>query len=268
VSAAERFLRAVEARYGASVAKMTKTVLSNICGFATRRDAMPRNPVKDTSSISVKPKVRPKALSLQAARQLRTFLTYDDRAIRRDVVDLVDIMLATGVRIGEALALVWDAVDLETATVEIRGTVIRIRGEGLIIKAEPKTEAGFRTLILPSWCVAGLVARCWSLDQNALRPASAAGGFAGGLLFPSLAGTLRDPTNVDDMLKDAFEFAGESMTSHKLRKTAATILDAAKLSARQIADQLGHATPSLTQDVYMGRGELNPAAAEALEALG
>src|ERR1700730_4017190 len=51
VGAAERFLRAVETRYGSSVAKMTKTVLSNICGFATRRDAMPRNPVRDTSSI-------------------------------------------------------------------------------------------------------------------------------------------------------------------------------------------------------------------------
>jgi integrase len=87
-------------------------------------------------------------------------------------------------------------------------------------------------------------------------------------VFPSLVGTLRDPTNIDDMLKDAFEFAGEDMTSHKLRKTAATILDGAKLTARQIADQLGHATPSLTQDVYMGRGELSPAAAEALEALG
>ncbi len=35
--------------------------------------------------------------------------------------------------------------------------------------------------------------------------------------------------------------------------------------ARQIADQLGHARPSLTQDVYMGRKAKNPAAADALE---
>ncbi|TCC32179.1 hypothetical protein E0H50_18315 [Kribbella sindirgiensis] len=37
-------------------------------------------------------------------------------------------------------------------------------------------------------------------------------------------------------------------------------------SARQIADQLGHARPSLPQDVYMGRKAKNPAAAAALEA--
>ena len=205
---------------------------------------------------------------LEAARQLRMFLTYDEKARRRDIVDLVDVMLATGGRIGEALALVWDAVDLEVGTLEIRGTVIRIKGSGLIIKAEPKTEAGFRTLMLPRWCVARLAERRERLDHRGLRSASASGGFAGGLVFPNLVGTLRDPTNIDDMLKDAFEFAGEDMTSHKLRKTAATILDGAKLTARQIADQLGHATPSLTQDVYMGRGELSPAAAEALEALG
>ena len=41
------------------------------------------------------------------------------------------------------------------------------------------------------------------------------------------------------------------ITSHTFRKTAATILDEAALSARLIADQLGHARPSMTQDVYL-----------------
>jgi integrase len=34
-----------------------------------------------------------------------------------------------------------------------------------------------------------------------------------------------------------------------VRKTAATLLDDAGLSARQIADHLGHSKPSVTQDV-------------------
>ena len=54
------------------------------------------------------------------------------------------------------------------------------------------------------------------------------------------------------------------ITSHSFRKTTATILDDAGQSARQIADQLGHARPSMTQDVYMGRRAKNPAAAAAL----
>lgn len=55
------------------------------------------------------------------------------------------------------------------------------------------------------------------------------------------------------------------VTSHSFRKTTATLLDDAGQSARQIADQLGHAKPSLTQDDYMGRKAKNPAAADALE---
>ncbi|MDT4947899.1 MAG: hypothetical protein QOJ37_494, partial [Pseudonocardiales bacterium] len=41
--------------------------------------------------------------------------------------------------------------------------------------------------------------------------------------------------------------------------------DDAVLSARQIADQLGHARPSLTLDVYMGRIVVSSDAAHVLD---
>ena len=58
---------------------------------------------------------------------------------------------------------------------------------------------------------------------------------------------------------------GPKVSSHVFRKTVATRLDEAKLSARQIADHLGHNRPSLTQDVYRGRGFASPEAATALQ---
>ncbi len=73
-------------------------------------------------------------------------------------------------------------------------------------------------------------------------------------LFPDVLGGFRDPANVRRELREA---RGEEtlswITSHTFRKTAATILDRAALSARLVADQLGHARHSMTQDVYMGR---------------
>jgi hypothetical protein len=48
--------------------------------------------------------------------------------------------------------------------------------------------------------------------------------------------------------------------SHTARRTVATILDLQGLSARAIADQLGHARPPMTQDVYMGRRVVSGAA--------
>lgn len=56
------------------------------------------------------------------------------------------------------------------------------------------------------------------------------------------------------------------VTSHTFRKTVATRLDEASMSARQIADHLGHARPSMTLDVYLGRRRsVNRAAAIVLD---
>jgi len=51
------------------------------------------------------------------------------------------------------------------------------------------------------------------------------------------------------------------------RKTVATMLDRQGLSARNIADQLGHARISMTQDVYMCRPTVDQAAAAVLEGI-
>lgn len=57
------------------------------------------------------------------------------------------------------------------------------------------------------------------------------------------------------------------MTSHVFRKKAATELDRAGPTARQIADQLGHAKVSMTQDRYLGRRLTDRQTAEVLEQL-
>ena len=85
-------------------------------------------------------------------------------------------------------------------------------------------------------------------------------------VFPDTRGGLRDPNNTRRALRAALDRAEFTwVTSHNFRKTTATLLDDAGLSARLIADQLGHARPSMTQDVYMGRKAVDVRASEALE---
>lgn len=50
-------------------------------------------------------------------------------------------MLSTGVRIGEVLATVWSAVDLDAGAVAVTSTLVRIKKEGLLRKAT-KTARG------------------------------------------------------------------------------------------------------------------------------
>jgi integrase len=55
------------------------------------------------------------------------------------------------------------------------------------------------------------------------------------------------------------------VTSHVYRETVATLMDAAGLTARQAADQLGHAKVSMTQDNYFGRKVTRTGAANVPE---
>lgn len=61
------------------------------------------------------------------------------KARGRDLPDLVLFMLETGVRIGEALPVVWSQVDFQAGTLEITSTLFRVQGEGLLRKG---TKAG------------------------------------------------------------------------------------------------------------------------------
>jgi integrase len=251
----DRHLRAVLDKHGAALARLCRTVLSGMAGLATRHDALEHNPVRDAGRLSSgRPKRVPRALSVTEIRELRTRLKDDEKARERDLPALVDMLLATGLRVGEALAVTWDAVDLSAGTVEVRGTVIRVKDQGLMIKSAPKTKAGFRTLVLPSW----------AMEMLKLRPY----GGPDQTVFCSGPGGVRDRDNVISDLRAALNAAGfEWVTSHTFRRTVATLMDQSGLSARAAADQLGHSHPSLTQDVYYGRRIASTGAAEVLEVL-
>jgi integrase len=69
-------------------------------------------------------------------------------------------------------------------------------------------------------------------------------------------------------LKQAFEAAGfPDITSHVLRKTVATLIKDAGLASRHVADQLGHAHVSMTEDKYFGRERVVSHGAPVLERL-
>jgi integrase len=257
VGVAERFLRTVETHNGAAVAKMTRSVLSNIGAFAARHDALDRNPVRDTTAISVKVKKGPpRSLSLTEARQLRAALSYDDQAIVRDIPDLVDGLLITGLRLGEVTAITWPFVDLATGSVTTGGMVHRLTGQGLIIRREASSKIKERTILLPQWG-ADLVRRRFASAKDRTAP-----------VFCAALGGIRDPANTEHHLKRAFTNAGFPwLTSHVLRKPVATLMKDAGLTSRDAADQLGHSQVSMTENTYFGRQLHVTKGAAVLEAL-
>lgn len=249
VAHVDRLLRTITEKHGAANAKTARSVLSGMIGQAMRQGAMHTNPVRDARPIRVE-KRAPRALTVEEAKTLLGKLQADADAIRLDLPDLCEFMLGTGVRIGEACAVQLDQLDLDAGTIEVSRTDTRFG-----IEERTKTKAGWRIIAVPPGIVAMLQRR---IADPEIRTDV--------VLFPSPAGRVRDSSNTTGDLRRAFDRAGfDWVTSHTFRKTVATRLDEAGLSARQIADHLGHAQPSMTLDVYMGRKVAAADAANALE---
>ena len=249
----DRFLKRVLDKSGGPTAKLCRSVISGSLGLAVRYGALATNPVRDADRLTARPPKEPRALTLGERQLLLKKLDADAEACAASVPELVRFMLGTGLRIGECLGVLWLEVDLGRRQVEVTSTVIRWTGHGLVRK-ETKTRAGRRTLVLPSWALADLQER-WARGVRLEDP-----------VFPDSIGGFRDPKNTRRDVRAALDRAGfDWVTSHSFRKTTATMLDEAGLSARMIADQLGHARPSMTQDVYMGRRAVDARVAAALE---
>jgi integrase len=77
------------------------------------------------------------------------------RAPRGDVVALLDVILGTGLRIGEVLALRWcDVVqDGEPWLVDVNATMVELIGRGQVRQSVPKTDASDRLVPLPAFSV-------------------------------------------------------------------------------------------------------------------
>lgn len=245
------FLRVVRPTRGVSTAKTSRTVVSGVMGLAVRYGAVTTNPTREAARVRGGPRKAPRALTREERTRWLAALETDPRAVRKDLPDLTRWMLGTGLRIVRRWRA-WSDLDLDAGTVDVDWKSIRIEGESL--RRVRRLKGGDdRTLPFPQFAVAMLRRR--PPGPNALGP-----------LFPDGLGGWRDPSNTSRDLREARGTAGFTwVTSHVFRKTCATISDEAGLSARVIADQLGHARPSMAQDVYMGRGSRNPETAAARE---
>ncbi|WP_157110597.1 tyrosine-type recombinase/integrase [Nocardia anaemiae] len=259
----EGFLDDLGERIGKPTAKLAKTCLSGMWTIASRYGAAPGNIVKLLAPIPVddKPVV---AWSTTEVLRIRAAVRHDEQAVRTGIADLLDTLLGTGSRIGEALALKWKHLDLDgpKPSVLIEGTVVRLRGGGMFIQPHPKGGPnGKRRLFLHNWTVQRLAAR------RALVPHDPED-----LVFPSARGTLRDPRNARKQLKRILTRLGFTeipQNPHTARKTVGTQLaedaDGGQSDISIAAAQLGN-TEAITRRHYVQRTHVGPDARERFDA--
>jgi integrase len=254
----ERWLRGIGKASGPDAMKTARSVLSGVLGLAVKHEAIPHNPVRDVGHVSVPARDngrdRQRAYTREEREALLAFADADPTARRRDLPDLLAFMAGTGARIGEACGVRWSDLDLNLGTAKLGSLPVRVPSAGLVLQPHGKTKGSTRTVVLPPWLVSRLMDRKVNAVPNEWD-----------VVFCSALGKLRDTSNTSKHVRALLDAAGfEWAVGHTFRKTAATWLDEDGVSGRQVANQLGHAKPSMTMDHYMSRRAVTERAALVL----
>jgi integrase len=160
------------------------------------------------------------------------------------------LMARTGLRIGEALALTWDDIDLVKKTVTVNKTLVYpLNSEPYL--STPKSKTSGRTIRLDDPTV-NLI-RKHRINQKEVilmyenyKPAN------GNIVFHQQDGRWLRTNVVRDYFKEVCKRAGLPVLSpHALRHSHAVHLLEAGANIKYVSERLGHASVKVTADTYL-----------------
>lgn len=271
-------------------------MLGGMIGLAVAHGALPANPMRDASQSAREPKTEVEYLTVPHALHLRSrvrreAMRVDGRRMpNRDLEEFVDLLLGTGVREGEGLAIrpvdltrlptdpnypcaercdvVGETIEETLPVLQVCGTLVEPR-KGYVDRLHrqdmTKTRED-RRLVLPDHVARMLVERM--RRQPPATPESP--------IFGTRTGNWISPANMRTRLRLAIQRALEygepadkeldGTTLHTLRRTVGTLI-AHEVSLDAARDQLGHRDSSITYRHYVGKRPLAPDLRDTLNQL-
>lgn len=210
--------------YAKQTIRLRKIVMKQVFDFAILQGYVDFNPV----SVCKIPK--------KATSGKRSLPTDDDINIIKNHTDdmwglYCNLLMYTGLRREEALALTYEDIDFENEVIHITKSLIFENGKSYI-RDSLKSAAGRRTvpLLKPLKNI---------LDKDGT-----------GYLFTVKDGKPLVKWEFDKGFSKFREESGLSCTSHQLRHYFATLCFDANLDEKDVQDIMGHSKISLTKEVY------------------
>jgi len=225
----------------ASTIKKQKLLLSQVLEHAMLTDVIQRNPVEGVqmppqshNTKVVYPYEKDEQEKLVAAfteeKNGRLRLRYGWGCV---------LILETGLRAGEALALEWGDIDEEKRTLKVTKNMVRVDGKNLVQRTT-KTESGRRTIPLNSRALEAIQ----HLKAQQVEGCS--------YVFATQTGRHLSYRNLLATMEKACEAAGvEHRGLHALRHSFASNLYARGVEIKVISKLLGHASTQITYDRYV-----------------
>ena len=164
---------------------------------------------------------------------------------RHHLYPFLHLLVYTGMRRGEALALRWANVNLDGGYLTVVEAAVKTRTQGLII-TEPKSPHSHRTIDIDDETadvLRQLRDRQIQDGQPANDPAA--------LVFPGRRSRMMGTSHLQRELKRLGRIVGdETITFHSLRHFHATLALQQHQNVVVVSKRLGHSSVSMTLDIY------------------
>jgi len=190
-----------------------------------------------------KPSLSKKELCILSADDQNTLELELLENIQEDKL-LIYITLYTGLRIGEACALRWEDIDLDSKLIHIRQTISRLwvsqngTKYSVLSVAPPKTKSSFR-------CVPICSKLCKIIESFPYRKSR-------GYVSPNTSQGFLSPRTFEYRYKRVLKCSGiKSVNFHALRHTFATRCIERGVDVKSLSEILGHADVSITLNTYV-----------------
>ena len=229
-----------------------KRCLSAIFTAAVKKEIMRRNPCSNTITLKKKSKNPP--VYLDETQAVSLIAALDEQNDFQFKVQ-INVLLFTGMRGGELCGLQWQDIDLDNGIIYIRHTLAYMRGRGkgkesVYELQSPKTAAGERYVVVPASVVELLKQQKAFQEQR--QAAAREAWERSDMVFTTAFGGYYGEQYLNAKFKKFAKKIGlpESIHIHSLRHTTASLLINSDVSPKVIAEQLGHSSAAITQDIY------------------
>ncbi len=235
------YARRIEAGSAPVTVAHLHAVLHRALSQAERWGLVPRN----VATLVDPPRIARRTVSTLSPDQTRALL----EAAEADRLGALYVLaVTTGMRQGELLALRWQLLDLEGASLRVQATLQRVGGE--MVFSEPKTAASRRRVMLTRRAVAALRRHRVAQAEERIRLGDV--WQDNDLVFPNEVGR---PLEASNLLRRSFApllaRAGIArLRFHDLRHTAATLMLGQGIHPKVVSEMLGHSQISVTLDLY------------------
>lgn len=217
-----------------------------ILQYGVTMQVIQHNPARDVI-IPRKQQNKENKVKFFSNQELKQFLDYLDSLDLSSYENFFDYvlyktLLATGCRIGEALALEWSDIDLKNGTISVSKTLNRYQETNT-----PKSKAGLRdieidkaTILLLKQYKKRQQVQSWQLGRSE------------SIVFTPFTTKYAYACTLRKRLQSHFKAAGvPDISFHGFRHTHATIMLYAGIEAKDLQYRLGHSNISMTLNTYV-----------------